>query len=264
MGGSSRGTSVKCIDADPVGKRLMVQRFSDSASTILLDIEGTTTPIDFVFGVLFPFARDHLDAFLAKQGHQPEVQADLRQLRQEYEADLAQGEEIPPWQGSDPAAAIAYIQHLIATDRKSTGLKSLQGKIWQQGYKSGELRSRLFPDVKPAFQRWVAAGKRLHIFSSGSVPAQKLLFRYTEVGDLTPFLSGYFDTRTGPKQVTDSYYTIAGGIGVAPAAILFISDVTAELKAARAAGLQTLFSMRPGNRSFDAEGFAAIQTFDGV
>lgn len=242
----------------------MVQRHSDSASTILLDIEGTTTPIDFVFGVLFPFARDHLDAFFAQQGQQPEVQADLQQLRQEYEIDLTQDNETPSWQGSEPEAAIAYIQHLIAIDRKSTGLKSLQGKIWEMGYCAGKLRSRLFPDVKPAFQRWVASGKHLYIFSSGSVPAQKLLFRYTEEGDLTPFLSGYFDTRTGPKKETPSYTKIAEGIGVAPSAILFISDVTAELKAAKGARLQTLFSMRPGNRSFDAEGFAAIQTFDGV
>jgi enolase-phosphatase E1 len=165
---------------------------------------------------------------------------------------------------NDLTAAIPYIRYLIATDRKSTGLKSLQGKIWQQGYQAGTLRSQVFPDVKPAFERWTQAGKRLFIFSSGSIQAQKLLFRYSEVGDLTGFLSGYFDTTTGLKREAESYRAIAGALGLPPAQILFISDVTAELKAARSAGMQTLFSMRPGNHSLDAEGFEAIESFDQI
>ena len=233
-------------------------------AAILLDIEGTTTPVAYVFGVLFPFARDRVAGFLATEGEDPAVQADLYRLRQEYESDAAQGLPLPGWQGTQAIAAVPYIQHLIACDRKSTGLKSLQGKIWQQGYHSGKLRSQIFPDVKPAFERWTAADKKLFIFSSGSVQAQQLIFRYCEAGDLTPFLSGYFDTQSGPKKEPASYCNIATSIGLPARDILFISDVVAELSAAQTAGMATLFSQRPGNHSLDAGEFTAIQNFDGL
>ncbi len=231
-------------------------------AAILLDIEGTTTPVAYVFGVLFPFARDRVASFLAAEGENPAVQTDLQWLKTEYEADAAQGLPLPGWDGTEAIAAVPYIQHLIACDRKSTGLKSLQGKIWQQGYQEGNLRSQIFPDVKPAFERWTAAGKQLFIFSSGSVQAQKLIFRYSEAGDLTPFLSGYFDTQSGPKKEFASYCNIATSIGRPASDILFISDVAAELSAAQTAGMATLFSQRPGNQALEAEGFVAIQSFD--
>jgi len=242
----------------------MNQPYADKAEAILLDIEGTTTPVDYVFGVLFPFARDRLETFLAENSQEEEVRTDLAMLRQEYETDISQGGDIPQWQGENPIAAVPYIHHLIAIDRKSTGLKSLQGKIWHQGYLEGTLRSQMFADVKPAFDRWTEAGKKLFIFSSGSIQAQKLLFRYSDAGDLRDFLSGYFDTTTGPKKETDTYHKIARAIGFPPGTILFISDVTAELKAAQAAGMQTLFSRRPGNHTSDSEGFRAIASFDQV
>lgn len=242
----------------------MGQPISDAIKAILLDIEGTTTPVDFVFGVLFPFARDHAAPYLASHGQEAPVQADLAQLRQEYEADVAQGLEVPSWAAGEPAAAVPYIQYLIATDRKSTGLKSLQGKLWNQGYAQGSLRSQIYPDVLPALQRWQAAGKALYIFSSGSVQAQKLLFTHTEQGDLTALLSGYFDTTTGPKREAESYRTIAKAIGLPPENILFISDVAAELEAAQAAGMETLFSYRPGNAASEAPGFTRIEGFDGL
>ncbi|KAB8333457.1 acireductone synthase [Scytonema tolypothrichoides VB-61278] len=240
----------------------MTARYSDTAEVILLDIEGTTTPVDYVFGVLFPFARDYVADFLTTHQQDAQVQADLQWLRQEYETDLTQGLSVPDWQ--EVTGAVPYIHHLIAIDRKSTGLKSLQGKIWNQGYRDGTLRSQMFADVKPAFERWTTTGKQLFIFSSGSVQAQQLLFRYSEMGDLTGFISGYFDTQTGSKREAESYCKIANAIGVAPEKILFISDVTAELKAAQVAGMQTLFSIRLGNHSSDSEGFAAIQNFDDV
>lgn len=242
----------------------MSAHYFNTAEIILLDIEGTTTPVDYVFEVLFPFARDHVANFLTTHQQDAEVQTDLQWLRQEYESDLAQGLSVSYWQGTEATAAVEYIHHLIAIDRKSTGLKSLQGKIWEQGYRDGRLRSQIFADVKPAFERWIKAGKQVFIFSSGSVQAQKLLFRYSEVGDLTGFISGYFDTQTGSKREAQSYHKIADAIGVAPEKILFISDVTAELKAAQSAKMQTLFSVRPGNHSSDSEGFAAIQNFDSV
>jgi len=240
----------------------MSDRISPTARIILLDIEGTTTPVDYVFGVLFPFAKEQVAGFLQAHGHQEAVQADLKLLRQEYEADS--GENLPPWEGNAPIAAVPYIHHLIAIDRKSTGLKSLQGKLWNQGYQDGTLRSQIFPDVKPAFERWTAAGKRLYIFSSGSVQAQQLLFRYSEAGDLTPFLSGYFDTQIGRKREPDSYRKIAAEIGVSPGEILFISDVAAELEAARSAGMQGLFSLRSGNYSDDSAGFSVVRSFDQI
>lgn len=232
----------------------------DQISVILLDMEGTTTPTDYMFTVLFPFAQTHLEAFFEAHHQSTAVQSDLKRLRQEYELDIAQGLVVPEWKDSP----IPYIRNLIQRDRKSTGLKSLQGKIWEQGFRAGTLRSRIFLDVLPAFQRWTEAGKRLFIFSSGSVLAQQLLFRYTEVGDLTPFLSGYFDTETGAKTKPESYQQIAQAINAKLPEILFISDATAELQAAQTAGIHPLFSIRPGNRSCDPEEFSAIDSFDKV
>jgi enolase-phosphatase E1 len=242
----------------------MTGSYYNTADVILLDIEGTTTPVDYVFGVLFPFARDYVADFLTAHYQDAEVQNDIQSLRQEYEADLAQGLSVPLWDGTEATAAVAYIHYLITIDRKSTALKSLQGKIWNQGYQEGTLRSHIFPDVKPALERWTTSRKRVFIFSSGSVQAQQLLFSHSEVGDLTSYISGYFDTQTGSKRETESYRKIADAIGVLPEKILFISDVTAELKAAQAAGMETLFSVRPGNHVSEAEGFTAIENFDDV
>ena len=160
----------------------MPNYYYERADVILLDIEGTTTPIDYVFLVLFPFAKAQVESFLRIHHQESGVQADLMRLRQEYEADVERGLAVPAWVDNSALAAVPYIHYLIATDRKSTGLKSLQGKIWEQGYRDGTLRSQLFPDVKPAFERWTREGKRLFIFSSGSIQAQQLLFRYTQEG----------------------------------------------------------------------------------
>lgn len=242
----------------------MTEYFSNHADRILLDIEGTTTSVDYVFSVLFPFAQDNVAAFLQSHHDSPSVEADLQLLRQEYEADRTQGISIPEWDDNITTGVVPYIRYLINVDRKSTGLKSLQGKIWEQGYRDGTLRAHIFSDVKPAFERWTKAGKQLFIFSSGSVLAQQLLFRHTEVGDLTGFLSGYFDTATGAKKEADSYRKIAQTIGLPPESILFISDVTDELRAAQSAGMQTLLSVRPGNHSSDSQGFEVVTSFDTV
>lgn len=234
---------------------------SHTAAVILLDIEGTTTPVSYVFDVLFPFARDRAKAFLAAAENDAGVQADLALLRQEY---LQESAAAPPWASDWPVAAVPYIHYLIERDHKSTGLKSLQGKIWDAGYQSGQLRSQLFTDVLPALKRWQKAGKAIYIFSSGSVQAQKLIFQYSESGDLTGYISGYFDTNTGPKREVESYQKIAEKVSCAPDKILFISDVAAELRAAKAAGLQTLFSSRPGNHTNDAEEFHKVEDFTSV
>jgi enolase-phosphatase E1 len=149
-------------------------------------------------------------------------------------------------------------------DRKSTGLKSLQGRIWEAGYRSGELLSQVYDDVPRAFARWTSQGKTLAIFSSGSVLAQRLLFAHTTAGDLTGYLSAYFDTTTGPKKEAASYARIAAELGLPLASVIFLSDVTPELDAARQAGVRTALCVRPGNAPAEAGAHRVIRTFDEI
>jgi enolase-phosphatase E1 len=202
-----------------------------------LDIEGTTTPIEFVHQVLFPYARARVHDLLERR--------DVAALRAEYQADPSH--DLPPWNAaSDRASAEAYVYWLMDRDRKSTALKALQGRIWETGYRTGELRGKgeVYPDVRPALARWQKAGTRIAIFSSGSVQAQRNLFANTTDGDLSSFLSGYFDTTTGPKRAARSYEQIAAALGRPSHEILFVSDVAAELDAARAAGMHTALCVR--------------------
>jgi len=219
-----------------------------------LDIEGTTTPIAFVYDVLFPFVRNHLAGYFE---HNRE---DLTLLKSEHEEDVRAGLHPPPWSGPP----VAYVKWLMDRDRKSTGIKQLQGRIWEQGYKQGTLKGQVFPDVPPALRRWQSKGLDVRIFSSGSVLAQQLLFSSTHAGDLTQFLKGYFDTTTGPKADPESYHRIAEAFGFPPPEILFISDVTAELDAARTAGMQTLLCRRPGNAMQHPSGHLTIWNFDEI
>ncbi len=223
-----------------------------SVRGILLDIEGTTTPLDFVYEVLFPFARAHVKEYLRQNLHSEELSHDLVKLREEHAADVTQKLFPPSWRDEPVDARInsivAYVLWLMDRDRKSTALKSLQGKIWQQGYLTGKLKGRVFPDVPPALDRWYKLKLDVRTFSSGSVLAQKLLFSHTGAGDLTKFLRGYFDTTVGPKTSKESYRQIATELGRPVSAVLFISDVTLELDAAKSAGMQTFLCVRPGNR----------------
>jgi enolase-phosphatase E1 len=219
---------------------------------IILDIEGTTTPIAFVHDVLFGYARDHVEEFLAANS----VAEDIALLREEHAVDVREGR-------NPPESIAAYVEWLISTDRKSTGLKSLQGKIWRQGYEQGLLKSQVFADVGPAFERWRDRELTISIFSSGSVLAQQLLFAHTEAGDLTPFIDSYFDTNVGKKGEAESYRRIAEAMGFPPQEILFISDVGAELDAANQAGMKTLLSMRPGNAPQHEE-YPSIHSFDEI
>ena len=228
--------------------------------SILLDIEGTTTPINFVYQVLFPFARRRMRDYLNQHWSADDVQNDLVQLREEHAADLQAGLD-PPALQTDVESTAEYIHWLMDRDRKSTPLKSLQGKIWQEGYESSELLSQVFDDVPPALNRWHRQGKQIYIYSSGSVLAQKLLFSHTVAGDLTPLLSGYFDTTTGAKQEAESYRRIAASIEQSPETILFISDVVAELNAAATAGMQCVLSLRVGNHTQPANPFPSINSF---
>lgn len=230
---------------------------------MLLDIEGTTTPIAFVHDVLFPFARTHLDAFLRTHADDAALTEVRRLLAREYADDLERGETVPESAFDSSGAIVPYVVWLMDRDRKSPGLKLLQGHIWEDGYRLGQLRGQVYPDVPPAIRRWRAAGMRVAIYSSGSELAQRRLFESTEHGDLTPLLSGYFDTGVGAKVAPESYARIAAALDVPPAAILFVSDVTRELTAARAAGVQVVLSVRPGNSAqADSDQFEHVQSFE--
>lgn len=230
----------------------------------LLDIEGTVAPISFVTELLFPYARAHFSRFLEENGGDAGVRADLELLAEENRAESESG--CPTFASPKDElrwdSALSYLLWLMDRDRKSTALKSLQGKIWKAGFESGELKSTLFADVPAALERWTA-GARVGIYSSGSVEAQQLLFRYSNFGDLTPLLSGYFDTRTGVKTASASYAAIADAMGVAPEEVLFFSDVLRELDPAREAGCQTRLVVREGNVPVeDAHGHTGVESFD--
>lgn len=226
---------------------------------ILLDIEGTTTPIDFVHKTLFPFAKAKIGDYVRENFS--EIQIEIEQLKNERETDI---EHKGIFDETSPESIVDYLKFLIDIDRKSTALKSLQGKIWRKGYESGELVSEVFADVPPAFERWKSKGQTIAVYSSGSVLAQKLLFRHTHRGDLTPFISDYFDTRVGHKREAESYRKIASALSFPPVEnFLFISDIEAELDAAQAAGMQTLISAREGNAALNGESkHRIIYSFD--
>jgi enolase-phosphatase E1 len=214
-----------------------------SPAACLLDVEGTTTPIDFVYRVLFPYARDRFEEFLTRHASDAEVADEVRGLGEEHRRDLAAGLAPPAWEDT-PEGITAYALWLMDRDRKATALKALQGRIWQVGFEARELQASVYDDVVRALARWQAAGRRIAIYSSGSVRAQQMLFAHTQAGDLTPRLSAYFDTTTGFKTEPESYRRIAAALGQQPGAVLFVSDVGAELDAAAAAGLTTALCSR--------------------
>jgi enolase-phosphatase E1 len=234
---------------------------------ILLDIEGTTTPIAFVTGTLVPYARAHLHANLERHARSPHGLALFEAIRREHAADADAHDAVAPWDERGPqtlASVEAYLGWLMDHDRKSPALKEIQGYIWEHGYEAGDLIAPVYPDVEPAFVRWHGQGHALGIFSSGSVLAQQWLFRRSTAGDLTAHLEWYFDTQTGPKREPASYASIAAIAGVPPAEILFISDVAAELDAARAAGMRTVLSQRPGNPPQPQHTHRVISSFDEI
>lgn len=230
---------------------------------ILLDIEGTTTPIDFVFKTLFPFASAQVEEFLRRHFREPEVGALIVALKENHAEHP--DSQAPHWAVTSGEAVIgcaaAYTRWLISRDSKITALKTLQGKIWEEGFLRGLLRGELYPDVAPALARWKEQGRRMAIFSSGSVLAQKLLFAHSTAGDLSSFLEAYFDTTTGAKREPASYRKIAGSLRLAPGEILFVSDVGEELDAASSAGMKTVHSLRPGVAPLAVQIHAEVESF---
>lgn len=202
---------------------------------IVTDIEGTTTSLAFVKDVLFPYAKQHLPDYLRQLADQPAVQKQLNAVRNTVgQVDL------------DLEGVIAVLLEWIATDNKATPLKTLQGMLWERGYHKQHYQGHIHADAEMYLRHWHAAGKRLYVYSSGSIQAQKLLFAHTIYGDLTSLFSDYFDTTIGPKRATASYQNIADSIQLAPPDIVFLSDIEAELDAAKAAGMHTRWLVREG------------------
>ncbi|MDR2013485.1 MAG: acireductone synthase [Rhodanobacter sp.] len=222
-------------------------------ASILTDIEGTTSSISFVKDVLFPYARARLPAFVATHADEPEVRHWLREAAKEAGFASVTQQEIVD-------RLIAWIDE----DRKSTALKALQGMIWKDGYTGGEYRAHVYPEVPARLHAWKTQGKRLYVYSSGSVPAQKLLFGHTDAGDLTPLFSGYFDTEVGGKRDAQSYRRIATVIGDAPDTILFLSDIVQELDAARDAGFKTTLLARVPAQCPAAGMHPCVADFDAI
>ena len=215
---------------------------------VLLDVEGTTTPLAFVREVLFPYARARLPALLRERAGEPAVAAALAEV-----AEVAPGRD-----------ALGVLLGWMDTDAKAGPLKALQGIAWREGYESGALRGLVYPDVAPALRRWAAAGVALYVYSSGSVEAQRLIFGHSEAGDLSGLFSGFFDTRVGGKREAASYRAIVARLGVAAGEVLFLSDVAEELDAAAAAGLQTCQVVRAEDATEASGRHPAAEEFGAV
>ncbi|SDH11698.1 enolase-phosphatase E1 [Pseudomonas benzenivorans] len=214
---------------------------------ILTDIEGTTSAVSFVFEVLFPYAARHLPDFVLRHADEPQVAEQLAAVR--AESGEAQ---------ADTQRLVEILLGWIAADRKATPLKALQGMVWAEGYRAGQLKGHVYPDAVEALQRWKQEGYELYVYSSGSIQAQRLIFGCSEAGDLTPLFSGYFDTTSGPKREVASYRHIAQAIGRPAEQILFLSDIVEELDAAQQAGMQTVGLARDGG---ELPGHGSVASF---
>ena len=221
-------------------------------TNIVTDIEGTTSSIRFVHEVLFPYARERLGEYIRQHADQAEVASQLDALRHEL------GEE------STQEALIGQLEQWIEQDRKHTVLKALQGMLWEQGYRQGDFSGHVYEDAVRNLRHWHDNGIGLYVYSSGSVQAQQLLFRFSDYGDLTPLFSGYFDTRVGHKREASSYESIVAQIGGRAGAILFLSDIPEELEAAHAAGMQTRWLVREAEQVDPNATHPQVKDFDSI
>nr|XP_057920943.1 enolase-phosphatase E1 [Doryrhamphus excisus] len=231
-------------------------------SVLLLDIEGTTTPITFVKDILFPYIREHLEDYLSTHWEEDECKQDVHLLKKQIEEDMRQNRACPVHTvdqtvHTDEEKAIREVVDNVlwqmAADRKSTALKQLQGHMWRSAYASGRLKGEIYQDVTASIRRWRDHGLKVFIYSSGSVEAQKLLFAHSVEGDVLDLFDGHFDTAIGAKVDAKSYKRIAERIGCPPEEITFLTDVTREAKAAEDAGVNVVVVVRPGNMELTEE-----------
>lgn len=237
---------------------------------LLLDIEGTTTPVQFVYDILFPYAKRAMASYLKKHWDEADFQLEKREIIEGI-ADInasAAGEGAPKVDADTQseeafrAAVVAHLKWQMSEDQKNPPLKALQGSIWRAGYEAGTLKAPVYKDVVELLKACKASDTPVYIYSSGSVAAQILLFKYSDQGDLSRYLSGYFDTHTGPKKQAESYAKICAEIDIAPEAVLFVSDNLDEAIAAERAGLKVAVAKRPGNAPLQAaHSFEVLERF---
>jgi enolase-phosphatase E1 len=218
-----------------------------TVQAVLCDIEGTTSSLSFVHDVLFPLSYDQMEDFIKENWNSDLIRQELQQIKSE-----------------DPDEVIKTLRSWINEDRKEGALKSIQGKIWKNAFESGKIRGHVYQDVLPNFRKWRDSNVKICIFSSGSIEAQKLLFRHSEAGDLSQFISSYFDTTTGPKREATSYKKIASELSLPATSILFLSDIQSELDAARNAGMLTTQLLREPATPKNFSGHPIVNSFDEI
>lgn len=255
------------------------QRNEIDYDAVLLDIEGTTTPISFVKDVLFPYAKDNVQGFLERNWETVQCKEDVMVLKRQAKEDKHMEGVVPiPDKKEDLSkdddgsskdividAVVKNVTWQMSSDRKTTALKQLQGHIWKEAFESGKIKGEIFDDVVPAFKQWTSNQIKIYIYSSGSIDAQKLLFGNSKFGDLLQYISGHFDTTTGAKTESGSYKKIAEAVDMKPSRILFVTDVIKEARAAFKAGYTIAVSVRPGNAALsneDEKDFMTISSFD--
>ena len=216
---------------------------------VLLDIEGTTSAIDFVHTTMFDYARNNLEDFLVSSFETKETIEALEVFAQnENHPSLAAFLEGTSSKTEKVTRIVNLATQRMKEDSKATGLKALQGLVWRKGFTNGELKGHIYNDVPDAFSRWKKSGITTAIYSSGSILAQKIYFANTTFGNLGTLISNHFDTTSGPKRISSSYENITNILNAKAGDILFLSDVTEELDAAKAAGMATGLLIRPGNK----------------
>lgn len=240
-----------------------------AAKTIICDIEGTTSSISFVKDVLFPYALKNVEEYLKahwKEDATKTVVAALREQADEDKKAEVEGVVTIPAEDSEDVIpdVVKNVEWQMSLDRKTGALKTLQGLVWAKGYKDGSIKGHVYDDVKKALEQWSDGGRKVYIYSSGSVDAQKMLFEHSEQGDLVKYLSGYYDTKIGAKQEKDSYEAILKKVETTGEDALFLTDVVAEAKAAKEAGMNVVLLDRPGNAELsedDRKEFTVVSSF---
>ncbi|HJN34610.1 MAG TPA: acireductone synthase [Prochlorococcus sp.] len=231
---------------------------------ILLDIEGTTCSTSFVSDTLFPYAYTHLEDFLNRYGKNDEIQSLIEEAWNEWQSDNDPTSQellnkVLKGNKTKIECIVSYLCHLMTIDRKSSALKDLQGKIWHDGYKQGRINAELYPETAGVLRELHQQGYVLAVYSSGSISAQKLLYRHTPDGDITALFSYWFDTRSGSKKESKSYSDICIAMNIPVGKVIFVSDSCTECDAAEKAGMSVLFSLREGNPEQDPHDHKAIK-----
>jgi enolase-phosphatase E1 len=223
----------------------------------IFDIEGTTAPISFVHEILFPYSKNNLQNYLQKNKISNLI---FSNLKEDHEKDKYSNHYKSPLENSADSL-FSYLEFLISVDRKNAGLKEIQGEIWKLGYESGDIKSQIFPDTLDFFQLIKKNNKQISIYSSGSILAQKLIFKYSNIGDMSPYITNYFDTGVGPKRDSNSYLTISKALNCSPNEIIFFTDIQEEADSALSIGIKSYIMLRKGNSPIESIKHPTLNSF---